>query len=541
MPAGSFALLVAACAACKADPEVTDRTVVVHAPARCVTSETPLDGQAYADYYALGDFDPATPATGHTLDSLGVALPEIANDAQMLVVEATEADREWQGMGPIAAAGEVDVLVTPTLTSCALSTHVGSRSGSVLAPFGDRRVLVVGGTAPTTDGASPPAAAPTYSANLQTGAVQRASPDLLTPRTRAGVTAFGDGALVAGGVDPRAGGAVLSTAEVFDAALGGFDQQSPILLSGARADPGAVVLATGETLLVGGIGADGKSVLDSMEIVDPATRTVRAENVARLAVARSAPSVLRLASGEILVLGGLDASGTPVPTLEWFAADASAPTKRAATLVQGQSRASVALEAGGALVVVAPAATEAQGFENTWVIGADGSVEAATPVPGMLAAPVLFGGAGGAPVLWTGDRWLRWQPWGASFAALDVLDDTPAHVGDATASPDEGLAFWLDSTTPALTALRFDALGAYSTLPGPLLTADTSDTAPDRLPGAGVAAFDPSVGATLGPGASAFVTDRTYADVAIDVDAPTGEPALVVSATSSGTSWRSAG
>ena len=103
------------------------------------------------------------------------------------------------------------------------------------------------------------------------------------------VTTFGNGALVAGGIDAQGAG-VLDEAEVYDPSLGGFDQQHPITLSTQRASAGAAVLVTGETLLVGGVGADGTTALDSMEIVDPTTRTVHVEGVARLAVPRLADS-----------------------------------------------------------------------------------------------------------------------------------------------------------------------------------------------------------------------------------------------------------
>jgi hypothetical protein len=76
--------------------------------------------------------------------------------------------------------------------------------------------------------------------------------------------------------------------------------------------------------------------------------------------------------------------------------------------------------------------------------------------------------------------------------------------------------------------LRFDTRGPYASLDGPLLTTTSADMAPDRLAATGVASFDAATGLTLGPGASAFVTDRTYADVTVFVGAPTGEPAMVV-------------
>jgi hypothetical protein len=89
--------------------------------------------------------------------------------------------------------------------------------------------------------------------------------------------------------------------------------------------------------------------------------------------------------------------------------------------------------------------------------------------------------------------------------------------------------------TFSLALLRFDARGEYSTLPSALLVDDAGDMAPDRLPAPGVVAFDTAIGGlVLAPGASAFVTDRTYADVDLDVQAPSGEPAVVVLRDASG-------
>jgi hypothetical protein len=493
---------------------VTLRKVTAHVPQACA-----VDGQAYAEIAAFGDFEPTPPAMGYELGDVGEALPEIPQATRAIVAEASENGQTWTGEASVPASGDVDVLLLPSLGSCALSQQVGQRNGSVLAPLADGLVLVVGGSGNPVPG--------TFVVDLGTGVVQpvNAAMGLPQPRARTSVTAFASGALVAGGV---ADATVLADAQVFDPASNGFDQAHPIPIGDARADHGAVVLATGETLLVGGVGADGTTPLVSMEIVDPSTRSVRTEGIAQLAVARRAPIALRLASGEILVAGGLDGTGAPVATLEWFAPDASGTTKRARDLVTGPARAFIALDGGGALAVIAPPDGAPPTFQNVWVIDADGAIEAGVSVQGSLSAPVLFGSAGGAPVLWTGDRWLRWQPWIGAFGALDVLDATPAQIGDATCSPDPGLALWIAADVPAVTGLRFDVRGAYSGLPHPLLLGDTSETAPDRLPGPGVVAFDSTAGTTMAPGASVFVTDRTYADVDVELDAPTGEPAIVV-------------
>jgi hypothetical protein len=418
----------------------------------------------------------------------------------------------------VASSGDVSVLVLPALASCALTADVGARTGSAIAPIGGQQVLVVGGQGnPVPD---------TYLARLDTGAVTKpAGSGLTTPRTDASVTAFGAGALVAGGTN--ADGDVLANAEVFDPASGGFGGAG-ITLSEPRTRQGAVVLASGQTLLVGGLGSGGAGdVLSSLELVDPVLMKSIAEGVGVLQTARRDPTVLRLASGEILVAGGFDGAGNPVQTLEWFEPDATpSQTKQPLTLAQGKARAFVALQGGGALAVLTPP-VPTPSFQNVWVVDATGAPDTATPIAGTLAAPVLFGGAGGAPILWTGDRWLQWQPWVGAFGALAVLDDVPAQIGDATASPDPGLALWLDPATRAPTLMRFDVRGAYSALQGPLLLTDTGDTAPDRLP---APSFSVDDGLTLRagtPGPAVFVTDRTYADVAIDVTAPTGQPSLV--------------
>lgn len=490
---------------------MTLRTVTMHTPQACAA-----DSHAYAEFYALGDFEPTLPVQGHFLGHVGEPLPEIDDKARVLVALASENARSWAGLTRVPQSGGIDIHLLPWLTSCVLSTPVDQRTGAALAPMADGRVLIVGG-------AGNPAPA-TYVADMATGAIDPVSVGLSASRTRSSVTAFGNGALVAGGVSD---GTVLATAVVYQPSLHGFDQQRLIEIGNARADQGAVVLTTGETLLIGGVGADGTTPLASMEIVD-ITRTVRTERVAQLSVARRAPIALRLVSGEILVAGGFDASHSPVPTLEWFAADGSRSTRRPRDLMTGAARAFAALEGGGALAVIAPSPNAPVDFQNVWIVDADGALEAATPVQGMLTAPLLFGRAGGAPVLWTGDRWLRWQPWMGAFAALEVLDDVPPSIGDATCSPDSGLALWIAADVPKLNALRFDVRTEYAPLPHPLLVNDAAETAPDRLPAAGVVAFDALSGLLLGPGVSVFVTDRTYADVVIDVDVPTGEPALIV-------------
>jgi hypothetical protein len=513
---------VLAAGGCHKAAVVTTRTVTTYVPAACAA-----DGGAFAEYHAYGDFDPPSPPeTGHLFSDVGEALPEVYGATRALVVTAAEGQAAWQGLAAVAPSGDVNVLVTPTLTSCALSTAVatpagdaGTATGQSMGLVASEVLLFVGGT-----GSSGP---PTYAADLATGAVTSlGEKDLQYLRAFATVTAFGSNGLVAGGFD---GSVVRGEAEVYAPSDGGFGSVAAIPLTYPRWHHGAVVLADGRTLLVGGYADAGKTQLvGSMEIVDPRTGRSHAESVATLAMPRADPTVLRLASGEILVAGGVQADGSPAGLLEWFAPDASATSKNTFMLTQGPGSAFAALDAGGFLAVLTTPSGSTGSFANTYVFDATGAPEPAAVFPGNVTSPVLFGAASGMPALWTGSQWLEWQAYAGEFAPLGVLDDVPAHVGPVTASPDPGLATWLDPTSGALVLLRFDTANAYSSLPGPLLDTDVADTAPDRLGGVD---FDPTLGMTFPPGSpgpAVFVTDRTYADVSVSVTAPTGVLPFVV-------------
>jgi hypothetical protein len=514
--AAAFALALGA-PSCAKSPRVETRAVTLHVPRDCAPGDAP-----YGLFYAAGDFDPTTLAPSLPLASVGAVLAGMPAATRSLVVDAIDAQQaEWRAFGDVApgGGGDVDLLLLPYRAPCALSPVIDGRTDAALGAIDARRAILAGGRA-TASGV------PTTQLFDLTLGTARTLLGLLVPRARATITSFGEGGLVAGGADPDTGDA-RATAEVF--AGQDFDG-NPIALSEPRTDHGAAVLATGETLLVGGSGPRG--VLRSMEAVDPVTRRARTSGLAALAVARSRPQVLRLASGEILVAGGLDAEGVPVPTLEWFTADARAASRRPRDLVAGIARGFAALPAGGALAVIAPDAPT-PGFQNVWVIAADGALEAAVPIDGALGAVRLFAGSTGAPVLWTGDRWLVWSPWAGAFAPLAGAEGAGGPPDDTFASADPGLAMWTDGAR--LLTLRFATRGAYASTPAsrPLLALDTAFTAPDRLVSADprVASpirFDATLGLTLEGDATVFVADATYATVRIDLTLPTGASPRVV-------------
>jgi hypothetical protein len=530
------AICVVACGgafgtACRKDTVIETRAVAMHVPSSCALGSD----KAYGLFVASGDFDPVV-SDGVRLADVGAGLT-LPQNARALVVDVSSGDAEWRGVRDVGASGNVDVLLLPFQATCALSGDVELRSATTLGVLDPSRMLVLGGVGGTSggDGGGAGSIPDTFLADLSTGITTRLAAGLLTPRTRTTVTPFGRGGLVAGGA--RGDGSLIDSAEVFVAgASGGGDfDRAPILLSAPRGDHGAVVLVTGETLLVGGLSAAGGAPLSTLEIVDPKARGARTQGLTQLEVPRTKPVVMRLASGEVLVAGGFDAASKPVTTLEWLTPDGRGHARHSRELVARKERGFVALPAGGALAVIAPDAGDV-GLQNVWVISADGEPEHAEPIAGALTSVRLFAGADGKPLLWTGDRWLQWSPWFGAFGALGALANAgPGPKVDAIASPDLGLAMWLDGAS--LVALRFATPTAYETFPLPLLSQGSQGTnapahlAPDRLVSPGAATslqIDSDLGLVLTAGASAFVTDATYGAVTLDLEVPTGEPPLVV-------------
>lgn len=537
-------VLGTAAVSCSGESRFDDRALYVWAPKSCPVFED----SAFSYVYGGGDFDPpadAPPVAQVFWRDVGAVLPGLPPQTRTLLVDVSQRGQtqNWRGIARVPKTGDVNVLVWGTSEACWLSRNVDLRKGSTLGVFG-RHFMVAGGVSP--DGTQSPA---TYVGDLTTGIVERLSLGMAARRSEASVTAFRtrsdddpSPALVAGGEDPE-GQRALATAEVYVPAVsargvfGDFDRQT-ITLSKPRTRHGAVVLATGETLLVGGRNETG--VLRSTELVDPVKRVARTERLGDLELARERPTVLRLASGEILVAGGSDAQGKPVPFLEWLAPDGSKGTKRSQPLVAGRERAFVPLEGGGALAVIVPEQPDPK-FPTVWVISSAGVPEqAALPIdPAELGAVRLFPGAEGAPLLWTGKRWLRWQPW---FSAFQPIADAPREgptnedpAYDAIASGDSGLALWLGNRGGAglfVTGFRFATRTPFDLVPKqpPLLVQGPVGLAPDRVVGgtASAIAWTPERGLELLPGASAFVADLTFADFDAEIDVTGGAPVVVL-------------
>ncbi len=519
------ALVAGLAAGCKRDPAIEERRLYVYSPNSCPVEQS----EAFSVIYGDGDFEGESAVASLYLREVDKPLTELPANTRSVIVDVSNAlrSKDWRGTAEVPPSGPVNVLAWPDRETCRLTRNVEPRVDATLGVFG-RHIMIAGGSIAEK-------VPRTFVGDLSTGILEPLEFGLATRRSRASITAFRTSptedpspALVAGGEDPDTASA-LATAEMYVPApgalgdLGDFVRER-IDLAEARTRHGAVVLATGETLLVGGIGRFGQP-LATLEIVDPVTRRSRTNDSALLRVARSNPTVLRLASGEIMVAGGFNRINEPVPTIEWFSADAKVATFQPRDLVAGRERSFIALEGGGALAVVVPAAG-ATDIQTVWVISAQGTIEPGTPIdPATLDKSRLFQGTEGSPVLWTGQRWLRWQPWFATFQPIADAPEPasyPTPGGPGIVNGDNGLALWLDDTVPNqlfVRGYRFATRSRFGAVPAHLLIESTSGLAPDRIagtPGSSIH-FDPMTGLELGLGASAFVTDVTYANVSAEI------------------------
>jgi hypothetical protein len=480
---------------------------------------------------ALGDFA-TTRAESVALKKSGdVDLP-----AELLGVEASTAPPSLHGVGYAAPPEDVHLTMWSTAAACrAISDDPVPRSqgGQAIAAFQRGAAVLVAGLDPVVGGAAnDSASALVWSA--RTG--QKMPPSSLGAHrvSWASATPFGESVLVAGGLDrgffpPR----------YLDSALvlrDGTFPKPPISIGDRRARHGAVVLASGATLLVGG--EDEGGVLNSLVTIAPSD--VAPYGVANvfmlgtLARARKLPTAMRLSTDEILVAGGVDNSGNDVPTLEWFSQDGGPCTRDVCTVAPAELAALedvafIALPGGGALAVGGFARDTGAPASTVLWIDHDGTIE---KLPSLTLQQRgtkrvrLVAAGDGAPWLWNGDVWLRYDPWQNTFFLPDAApeggpdDDLPAPV-----AVDPGLFVWLSRVltptgeTTRLRGFRHGVRGPYTHDPDFLL-ADPRHLSPSRPPRTDGALWADAEGLHLSPGTGAVITDTTYGNVIVSGETP---------------------
>ena len=195
--------------------------------------------------------------------------------------------------GPASAT--VDVIDAQSMELVGGGNLLVQRIQPSAAALPDGRVLVFGGW---VDGR---ASATTEIFDPATGK-SLAGPAMAGPRNAPAVVRLADRRiLIAGGYD---GSDVRSDAEIFDPATGSMTATSP--LATARSGATATLLADGRVLIVGGGRPDRapRRALASAEIFDPAVG--RFSPAGALAQGRYKHGAVRLANGDVLVVGGSD-------------------------------------------------------------------------------------------------------------------------------------------------------------------------------------------------------------------------------------------
>jgi hypothetical protein len=533
---------------CGADAAAVERRIVAHSFERCR-----IDGKPNLAVTALGDFG-AGQATADAVAGDVKTLDRLPSN--FLGVELLSLPSPgWSGIGYSDPPADVDLTLWPPDDGCDMTAEVPSGAdGMAMTAFAGGTKLLVAGRRPALGETQNAAYA--LLIDLATGerSTRIGMAGLPRPRTFATATPFGSGALVAGGIDPTTdptGMHPVTAALVFSGET--FDNLPLDLGSAARAHHGATVLASGETLLVGGTG-EGGEVLATMVAVDPTTRNTRFFGVGSLAFARKDPTVLRLANDQVLVAGGTDRDGKPVSTIEWFAKDGApcapgvCPDASTALPPARSDIAFVALAGGGALAAggfdppTAADPTRPVPAVDVWWITPEGSTEQLEPLSASqraLGKLRLVAASDGSPWAWTGNAWLQFDPWQKRFLpASPAPSDGPDDDVPSPIAVDPGLFVWLGHYAPgpngtaALRGFRHGVRGRLTRDAAPLLFATAAHVAPDRPPSAGLVSFEPD-GLHLArritvPAPRVLVTDTIYADFDLSADVVSGPDGLVL-------------
>jgi hypothetical protein len=136
--------------------------------------------------------------------------------------------------------------------------------------------------------------------------------NMVVPRVRHTATLLSDGrVLIVGGIDSSGGGgAAVASAELYDPATGIFALTGGLLTD--RADHAATLMSSGEVLIVGGWNGHRADAADDppwdplfVELFQPPAGKFAVSG--SMSTTRIGPSVNRLTSGKVLVLGGVPA------------------------------------------------------------------------------------------------------------------------------------------------------------------------------------------------------------------------------------------
>ncbi|MGA2009606.1 MAG: kelch repeat-containing protein [Solirubrobacteraceae bacterium] len=218
-----------------------------------------------------------------------------------------------------------------------------------------------------------------------------AGPAMITPRDSAASATLANGDLfIAGGDATGVGSDALPTAEVYDQATNAFTAVSNPMGS-SRSSAAAALMGDGNVLVVGGEGATTLA-LATTDIYDPATNAFLTGAAAppAMSTGRYLPAAATLADGDVLVAGGLDATGTPLANAEVYDPATNAWTPVSNPMSSPRLYASmVPLPGGRELVAGGIVNAQQQSTASTDIY--DPATNSFTPGPAMPIARALFG------------------------------------------------------------------------------------------------------------------------------------------------------
>ncbi len=502
------------------------------APAQRSLSATTLDcappSFGSLSLEALADAPSVSTAFASVGASASIDLPALPSDARAFVLRARDAEGTDVAAAVLAGAlpyetapvggdGAFVGVLQPYGASCHLRPDASHASDGAVAVFpsidaigvGASRVgvLLAGGTDATGQSRADAAFV-----DPRTMTLEIVSGGLLRRRHAPAVLALDGGFVVAGG--DESAGQIWSDAERLDpTTTPRAFVRAPIALSEPRTSAAGLVLANGDGLLVGGRGTTG--ALSTLERIDARTFESSSVGLASLPHARLGARVARLLTGELLVVGGSDASGAPVGELTLL--DASASTVLAIHPIDATLDLDViALPSGPALL-----ATHLPGEPTTSLalVHADGSLTPLSAVTSGTQSLRWIDAPDGAPLLYDGGL-RRWSPWAWSVAPMSTLGAMPPVLSITAADPVGVLDGALLGVVPSAdggrpTTLRFDVRGPLAVDSGVLGLGDAAHLVPD-FPGASTLDRD---GLTLAPAARVSLADATFASFALTMTA----------------------
>lgn len=282
-----------------------------------VQSTTTVTLRAHGSFSATGPI--GTPRKYHVGTSL--------QDGSVLITGGLPKEEADNNGVAIPALNGAERFTPATGRFAPVGLMTSPRYGHSACRLADGRVLITGGNQTYDPLAPDPVSIATNSAEIfdPTTGTFTATGSMSAPRRWHTSTLLPNGTvLVAGGIQGNGTDTftILSSAEIFDPVSGTFSNATA--MSTPRQMHQAVALQDGSILLLGGVTYSGTApavvplgILSAERFIPGSPGTFQA-TATSLATGRGLPTALRLSSGQVIVAGGLGASGSWLSSMELY-------------------------------------------------------------------------------------------------------------------------------------------------------------------------------------------------------------------------------